>query len=78
MKLTAQEIAWSRSGPEMDFASGSTGQYSVGGLPVGQEAYIAKFNDSWRILHSDDQRGWRGDYASAEEALEALESELSG
>ena len=74
MKLTLNTME--RDGAEIKFASGSEIQYRVDGLPSGQHAYIARFNESWRILHSDDERrGWRGDYSSVEEALAALQAE---
>lgn len=54
-------------------------QYSVGGLPAGQEALIARMRPHcWQILRLRNgvQGHWTGEYASAEEALSALEKEL--
>lgn len=52
--------------------------YQVEGLPPGENAKIAEFNQSWRILRwNDDWHGnWTGNYASAEAALAALRDEI--
>jgi hypothetical protein len=52
--------------------------YCVGGMPPGENAKIAKFNSSWRILRWNDEwhGNWTGEYSSPEAALDALRQEL--
>ena len=66
MRLTLQEAGLAH------------GAYSVEGLPTGENAKIAEFGHSWRILRwNDDWHGnWTGNYSSPESALEALRDEL--
>ena len=71
MKLTMHPMVWSPERVEIDFAPESVIQYFVN-LPDREDAYLRKIGDIWRI-QTDEERGWRGDYASAEEALAALE-----
>lgn len=56
-----------------------TTSYDVHGLPQGQRAVIADMGERWQILRTkDDVAGdWQGSYASAEDALAALQSEIS-
>jgi hypothetical protein len=46
-------------------------EYKVEGLPLGDEALIARFGNTWQILRTADgvRSGWTGEYASADEAL---------
>jgi hypothetical protein len=48
-------------------------------MPAGEEAWIAKFNHSWRILRWNETShgNWTGRYASAEAALAALHDEIN-
>ena len=53
--------------------------YEVVGLPVGEKAKVANVRGRWRILqkHNEIPTEWRGEYASAEEALAALQAETA-
>ena len=59
--------------------SGPVYVYRAGGMPAGEEAWIAKFNQSWRILRWNETShgNWTGRYASAEAALAALHDEIN-
>jgi len=48
-------------------------------MPAGEEARIAEFNHSWRILRWNETShgNWTGRYASAEAALAALHDEIN-
>jgi len=48
-------------------------------MPAGEEAWIAKFNQSWRILRWNETShgNWTGRYPSAEAALAALHDEIN-
>lgn len=58
-------------------SSGTVHRYIVGGLPLGKQAAIAQRDDAWRIWHVGDGSPdeWHGRYATAEEALAALQAE---
>jgi len=65
------------------YAGGPIIGYRVGGMPNGTTARIANFGapnrNDWRIMriNSDNTQGdWTGHYASAEEALAALQQDL--
>ena len=48
-------------------------KYRVGGLPPGEEAWIAEMNHTWRILRVKNGRGkWTGKHKTVEDALAAL------
>ena len=59
--------------------SGPVYVYRVGGMPAGEEARIAEFNHSWRILRWNETShgNWTGRYANAEAALAALHDEIN-
>ena len=52
--------------------------YDVSGLPAGEYAKIAYFNNAWRVLRWNDEwhGNWSGCYASAGAAVQALRDEL--
>ena len=74
MTLTLHEAGWNFS----ESPGGRAYMYRVDGLPFGENANIAEFNRSWRILRwKEDWHGnWTGDYATPEDALAALIEEL--
>jgi hypothetical protein len=51
-------------------------QHQVQGLPEGQKALIGESNRKWKILRTKDgvTGDWYGEYATADEALIALEA----
>ena len=59
--------------------SGDVYVYSVGGMPPGENAKVAEFNRSWRILRWNETShgNWTGDYASPEAALAELQEEIN-
>jgi hypothetical protein len=78
MRLTKHERAWSRDGSGV---GATVSGYRVGGgLPVGEEALLSSSNlgRSWQFLRiRNDKAGeWRGDYATADDALAGLEAEI--
>ena len=54
------------------------GGYDVGGLPAGEHAKIAYFNDGWRFLRWNDawHGNWSGHFTTADAALEALREDV--
>jgi hypothetical protein len=52
--------------------------FDVNGLPAGEHAKIAYFDNAWRFLRwNEDWHGnWTGRYASADAALQALRDEM--
>ena len=76
-KLTLHEAG--RTMANGVIGSGPVYVYRVGGMPAGEEAWIAKFNHSWRILRWNETShgNWTGRYASAEAALAALHDEIN-
>lgn len=58
-------------------SDGRVSSYIVGGLPLGKQAAIAQRDHAWRIWHVGDGSPdeWHGRYATAEEALAALQAE---
>lgn len=56
----------------------STSGYDVSGLPAGEHAKIAFFNNAWRVLRWNDEwhGNWSGRYATAAAAIEALRHEI--
>ena len=59
--------------------AGCVFQYRIDGLPPGENALIAEFPPrGWRILRWNDawHGNWAGEYASVDEAVEALREEL--
>ncbi len=79
--LTLREVARSRTGPI--HGTGPIMQYEVQGMPTGQKAFVANMEGSqrparWQVLRVKNgfSRGWRGDYKTAADALEALRKEL--
>jgi len=80
--LTLHEDAWFRS--ESEYESHLVMGYRVGGMPDGKTGRIANFGapnrDDWRIMRinaDNTQSDWAGHYESAEEALAALQQNLS-
>jgi hypothetical protein len=76
MKLTLQEASGTiKNGTS---GSGDLRGYDVTGLPAGECAQIALFNQAWRVLRWNDQwhGNWSGSYSTAEAALDALRKEL--
>jgi hypothetical protein len=79
--LTKHEIARSRDEPVIG-TKGPIIQYSVGGLPPEEKAFIANFGgslyeESWRVFHTKQgiEAHWNGDYKTADDALAALQNE---
>lgn len=54
-------------------------RYTVEGLPPGEEAWIADFHYKWQLLRRTDgvQGEWMGAYKSPEDALTALQEQIS-
>jgi len=54
-------------------------RYAVEGLPSNQRITFFRFENVWRMLRSIDDVSdeWEGEYSTAVEALEALQSEFS-
>ena len=52
--------------------------YDVVGLPAGEHAKVAYFNQAWRFLRWNDEwhGNWTGTYVSAEAAVDGLWEEL--
>lgn len=79
MTLTKHEVGWVRNGPV--YGTGLVYQYRVGGLPPNEKAFIANFGSChharWKTLRVRDgvSGGWRGDYASADDALTSMRVE---
>ena len=76
MVLTKQKMAWSM---KSTYGRVRLNQYSIGGLPPGEFAFIAEFPQlGWRFLRwNDDWHGnWTGQYSSADAAVAALREEL--
>jgi hypothetical protein len=74
--LGLERINDSRMGP---FAADGTPvvRYRVTGLPAEfGEIRIAARDGRWQI-HRDIAKGWKGNYASAEDALEAIKREFA-
>jgi len=48
-------------------------------MPAGEDAQIAEFSHSWRILRWNETShgNWKGRYVSAEDALSALQDEIN-
>ena len=76
MKLTLQEASGTiKNGTS---GSGDLCGYDVAGLPAGECAQIAHFNQAWSVLRWNDEwhGNWSGSYPTAEAALDALRKEL--
>jgi hypothetical protein len=80
--LTIHAIAWVGDGPDATERTQVT-QYEVrGGLPPGEQAWIANFGapyrHDWQLLRARHgvQTDWTGHFESAESALAALEEEF--
>ena len=79
MRLTKYEVTRSHEGSGL--GTGPVIQYGIHGLPPGDEALVANFGtrgrDDWRILRVKNgvQGHWTGNYASADQALSALQME---
>jgi hypothetical protein len=78
MTLTLRAIAHAGSGSDLRKWD-KVFQYAVEGLPKGEEAWIAEMNHRWQILRATNgaQGNWTGEYMSPEEALSALQQELT-
>ena len=59
-------------------AGGHAFQYSVSGLPPGENAQIALLDGCWRILRWNDEwhGNWSGEYPTAEAALAELQKDI--
>ena len=60
-------------GPEISFV------VEVVGLPAGEQAWIARFNQQWKILRRISgvlESEWEGEYPSLDDAREALEDAI--
>ena len=77
MKRTLTKIEGGRISRGPTYGTGPSYRYQVQGLPDGEEADIAEFNNFWKILKVKDgvQGEWAGVYATADEALAALQKE---
>jgi hypothetical protein len=75
--LMLEKCAAIRSGPTSS-ESDSVIQYKVLGLPTGEQAWIAEFDNHWQILRAnkEGQGDWTGDYKTAEDALASLQREI--
>jgi hypothetical protein len=80
VKLWLREVGRSRTGPVA--GSGPIYQFSVQGLPAGQEAHIANLGshakEAWQIMRIKDgvQGEWAGEYKKAADALASLQREF--
>lgn len=78
MPLSLRERGWARDG--QTFGTGSPFHYDVIGMPPGEEAMIANFPvQGWKILKIKDgvtTQSWAGEYATVDDALNALRAEL--
>jgi hypothetical protein len=77
MRLTLHEAEREKTNDV--HGSGDVYAYCVGGMPPGENANIALFDGSWRILRWNDEwhGNWTGDYASPADALTGLQEEIS-
>jgi hypothetical protein len=77
LSLTKRPIAWSRVGSEM--FTGPVIQYEVDGMPTGERVLVALLNGRWKVMriNGENQSDWRGDYANADDAVNAILSEES-
>ena len=49
----------------------------VDGLPAGERAYLATVHNAWRFIRATHAKPqWTGDFARAEDALEALARDI--
>jgi hypothetical protein len=76
MRLTLHEAGRTINGI---VESGDVYVFLVRGLPPGENAKIALFDGSWRILRwSEEWHGnWTGEYASPDAALAELQEEIN-
>ena len=76
MRLTLQEASGTIKNGTI--GSGDLCGYDVSGLPAGECAKIAYFNQAWHVLRWNDEwhGNWSGNYLTAEAALVALREEL--
>jgi hypothetical protein len=80
VKLWLREVSRTRNG--LVAGSGTIFQFSVQGLPAGQEAHIANLGshskEAWRIMRIRDgvQGEWAGEYKKAADALAAIQQEF--
>jgi len=77
MRLILLEATWTIVKGQL--APADVCGYDVSGLPSGEHAKIALFDQAWRYLRwNDDWHGnWTGQYPTPEAALENLRLELS-
>jgi hypothetical protein len=77
LKLTLHEAG--RTITNGIIGSGDVYVYSVGGLPRGENAEIALFSGSWRIMRWNDEwhGNWSGEYTSPEAALAELQEDIN-
>ena len=77
MRLTLHEAG--RESTNGHPGGGPVQSYEVDGLPPGENASIAHFNQAWRFLRwSEISHGnWTGEYATIEAALAALQDEIN-
>jgi len=77
-RLTLHPVGWLGNGLDMRNWTDAF-EYSVEGLPLGEQAWIARIRARcWQILRliNGVQGHWTGEYASAEEALNALQKQV--
>jgi hypothetical protein len=76
MKLILLEVSGTIKNGEP--CNGEIYSYDVSGLPAGQHAKIAYFDNAWRILRWNDEwhGNWTGSYPTADAALDRLRNEL--
>ena len=78
MTLTKHEMA--RIAETSNDGTVPSFQYSISGLPPGEQALIAEFPiRGWRILRWNEQShgNWTGSYSTADKALEALQEQIN-
>lgn len=74
-QLTLRETMWLRDGAEYQYGRGEPIRYEVIGLPPGESATIARFQElsgfTWKLMTMKHgvSSGWIGEYLSPVEAL---------
>ena len=76
MRLTLHEAG--RTIKNGIIGAGDIYVYSIEGLPAGENAKIARFDEAWRILRWNAawHGNWKGNFVSPEAALAALHEEI--
>jgi hypothetical protein len=75
-KLTLRPIGWARQGAQM--FTGPVFQYEVENMPAGTRALVTEFRGTWKIMRitGETQSQHLGDYATPQDAVDALEAEI--